>query len=1117
MIKLSRKLIFDSAAAIFILMTFSGCAQTRTNIKGDNAVPVVNSGAAVIRAIKVSSDSSKIEILTDKPLSYTYYKTIEPPKLVIDIAQADPRSVAKTLEVNNGNIKRIDVARHEFAGGFLSRIEIIPIKELGDFSVSTDSVDKGKLLVTFAKSPSEEQRNAGAKGETKPALAPENGGKPKEPQLQAEANAVKGEAKPPATVVAAAKPAMQQTQNAQPAPGAVSGSKKEEIQPAKGVVNKAGATNVEFNNKPAGQPKVVSAIAASGEGIEITVRGGIDTFSTFKLTKPDRIVLDIPGVKNGIVTRSMAINKFGVGQARLGSYPGKVRIVLDAAKGSFPAYRVMKSDHGLQVFFSELPVKSAEKAEKKPVRVAFSPVPETKRALPPEPVSDIQKEGKLSAEGARNDVKPADDPKTAKVPPAKALSAIAANGEGIEITINGGIGTFSIFKLAKPDRIVLDMPGVKSGIPVTPITINKFGIGQARLGIYPDKLRIVLDATKEYLPSYQVMKSANGLRILFTEVPANPAVMVAKEPAKEAAESSIETKKVITRGVSTIEAIDFSIVGGYSQIALKVGGACNVGKMSHATGGLVLTIHNCQVPKKFQRMIDTSAFSSVVKKIIPYQVKEKEGYDVRILVKLREKVADTNLKPEGDTIYWSIKNPEIAKTPTVASNLAAEQPETPFVPEIAQREKAQQPVETEAAQNKQLAVTSKPGEKKVYTGRRVSLEFSDADIRKILQLIAEVSNLNFLIGDDVSGTLSIKLVNVPWDQALEVILDAKGLEKRQEGNIMYIKPRGKFKTEEQEESEALQEHERRMELKTQLFEVNFAAIDDIASQFEKLKSDRGTISKDSRTNRVIVTDIGDRLEKMRNLLKQLDLPEKQVMIEARIVEATTTFTQDMGVQWGLHYKDGSASILGVNDLDVGLGGIVIPPPTSGTFSTTSSTTTGGAAGISFGKLTSNVQLDLVLSAAATVGQIKVISTPKVITLNNKAAKISQGQSIPYQTTSAEGTQTQFVEAALTLEVTPHVANDGSISMKIKASNNSAGSSVNGAPPPINKKEATTEVQVMNGETTVIGGIYQDSDSDSDSGVPFLKDIPLLGWLFKSNSKSKTKTELLIFITPKIVS
>jgi type IV pilus assembly protein PilQ len=1120
MITLSRKLIYYSAAAIFLLAIFSGCAQTRSNIKDDNAT-AGNSSAAVIQAIRVSSDASQIEILTDKPLSYTYYKTIEPPKVVIDIAQTDPGSVTRTLEVNVGNIKRIEVAKHEFTGGFLSRIEVTPTKEVGDFSVTTDSVDKGKLLITFAKLPSEEMRVSESKGEPKPA-ATEIGDKPKETQLQSEPKVINEEVKPSAAIDASANPASQQTRNeiieekkdTPPSPGAVPDSNKDEKLPV-GAINKDVKPADELKTAPAPQALVLSAVTTSDESIDIAVNGGVDTFNAFKLTKPDRIVLDMPGVKNGITAKSIAINKFGVGQARLGNYPGKVRIVLDAVKDSLPAYQIIKSANGLKILIGEASVKPAGKIANEPVREAVEPGVEPKPGQPaPAAVSDNKKEEKQPAGEIDKEAKPAVEPNSTPAHQPKVVSAITASDEGIEITVNGGIDTYSSFKLTKPDRIVLDVPGVKSGISGKPIAINKFGVAQARLGSYPDKVRIVLDPAKDILPSHQIIKSANGLSVLFVDAPAKTAGMVEKEPVKEGADSSVETKKAIKSVASLIEAIDFRIVGEYSQIALQLGGDCNVGKMSRVADGLVLTIHNCQVPRKFQRMIDTRAFPSVVQKIIPYQVKVKKGYDARILVKLRQRVADTSLKPEGNTVFWNFKNPEIAKTQAVASRPSRDLPETHSVLKVAQREQAVQSGGTDAAQDRQHSAAPKPGEKKVYTGRRVSLEFSDADIRKILQLIAEVSNLNFLIGDDVSGTLSIKLVNVPWDQALEVILETKGLEKRQDGNIMYIKPKGKFKTEEQEESEALKEHERRMELKTIVFEISFAAVDDISKQFEKLKSDRGSISQDARTNRVIVTDISDRIEKMRLLLKELDLPEKQVMIEARIVEATSSFSRDLGVQWGIHYKDGSASIMGINNLDIGLGGIVIPPPTSGTFSSTSATTTGGAAGISFGKLTSNIQLDLRLSAAASVGQIKVISTPKVITLNNKAAKISQGQSIPYQTTSAEGTKTEFIEAALTLEVTPHVANDGSISMKIKASNNSAGT---GTPPPINKKEATTEVQVMNGETTVIGGIYQDNDTEQNSGVPFLQDIPFLGWLFKSNTKSKTKTELLIFITPKIVS
>ena len=288
----------------------------------------------------------------------------------------------------------------------------------------------------------------------------------------------------------------------------------------------------------------------------------------------------------------------------------------------------------------------------------------------------------------------------------------------------------------------------------------------------------------------------------------------------------------------------------------------------------------------------------------------------------------------------------------------------------------------------------------------------------------------------------------------------------------------------------------------------------VAGQFQSFKSERGTISVDNRTNRVIVTDVEPAIEKMANLLKALDIPEKQVLIEARIVEASSSFTQDLGIQWGIHYRDGSASLFGINSLDTGFGGIVTN--VASTVGLPAASAAGGALGLSFGKLTSNVQVDLRLSAAAEAGQVKIISTPKVVTLNNKSAKISQGQMIPYSTVSAEGTKTEFVEAALTLEVTPHITADGSVSMKIKATNNSAGSAATGVAPPINKKEATTELLVKSGETTVIGGIYVDTDTSTDSGVPYLKDIPLLGWLFKSNNQKKSKSELLIFITPKIV-
>jgi type IV pilus assembly protein PilQ len=718
-----------------------------------------------------------------------------------------------------------------------------------------------------------------------------------------------------------------------------------------------------------------------------------------------------------------------------------------------------------------------------------------------------EKQGRMEEKQAVQAAK--DNPAFSSSRKARTVTAVNVANDGIEILADGGIDTFTTFKLANPARLVLDITGVKNGVSAKTVEIRKFGFDKARLGESPDKVRIVFDVTKASIPPYRVGKSERGLKIFLQGIVLAEPVTSSAAMAGEPVSQRVEVSGKVTHKTSMVEAIDFKPVEGYSQISVKVGGACAAEKPKKSAGRWALTIRNCQLPLNLQRVLDTSAFPSSVQEITPYQVRIKGGYETKIQVKVRSDIP-FNFRQDGDTIYWSFKNPEgyeITAARPVGSNAVAASP----------RGKTAATVEREIPLDRQIPVIQTTDKKKVYTGRRVTLEFSDADVRKIFQLIADVSSLNFLIADDVSGTISLKLVNVPWDQALDVILDSKSLEMKRDGNIVQIKPRGKFKTQEQEEDEAKRDREKRMELVTRVFEVNFADIKDIEAKFKEFGSKfPGTsVISDSRTNKVIVVDNINRIKKMEELLAKIDSPEKQVMIEARIVEATSTFSRDLGVQWGIHYKDGSASVLGINQLDTGFGGILTQVPPAAGFQDFA--TPGGSMGLSFGKLTSNIQVDMRLSAAATAGLIKIISTPKVVTLNNKPAKISQGQSIPYQTTSAEGTKTQFVDATLSLEVTPHITSDGNIGMKITASNNSAANAPPGIAPAINKKEATTELQVMNGETTVIGGIYVDNDTELDSGVPFLMDIPLFGWLFKSNTRSKTKTELLIFITPRVVN
>ncbi|MGC8684195.1 MAG: type IV pilus secretin PilQ [bacterium] len=432
------------------------------------------------------------------------------------------------------------------------------------------------------------------------------------------------------------------------------------------------------------------------------------------------------------------------------------------------------------------------------------------------------------------------------------------------------------------------------------------------------------------------------------------------------------------------------------------------------------------------------------------------------------------------------------------------------------------------------------GMKHVYTGRRISLDFKDADIQDILRLIAEVSNKNIIAGDDVHGKVTMKMTNVPWDQALDIILQTNNLGMVQVGNIIRIAPIDVLRKEQEAQLEAKQKKEKLEELVTRIIPVNYAKATDLAAQLKSLLTSRGSVSVDGRTNSIIIKDVPKVITEAEKLVKALDLQTPEVLIEARIVEADTNFTRQLGVQWGTTYNASPAygnptGLSFPNTIGVG-GGIIRqnptaqPLPLAGGVGASGNnyivnlpaavgTGAGGAIGFTFGNLTNSFLLDLQLSAMEQTGEGKIISSPKVTTLDNTTAKIQQGLSIPYQTVSQMGTQTQFIDAVLSLEVTPHITANGSIIMKIKAEKNAPDTSILSASgvPSISKKEADTEVLVKNGETTVIGGIYQFNKSTTVSGVPWFYKIPLIGWLFKNTTKTNSTTELLIFITPRIVN
>ncbi len=678
------------------------------------------------------------------------------------------------------------------------------------------------------------------------------------------------------------------------------------------------------------------------------------------------------------------------------------------------------------------------------------------------------------------------------------LTDIAIVADGIDIRTNAPVRKYKYFNMTKPQRLVVDLYGFKSELSRT-LKLNAYGIDTARIGSYADKTRIVFDSMSEAFPAYTLDKSSSGLKLNLQAAAASSG-----SPAPTAApvaENDLSAPAAPRQ--AAIEAIDFKVVEGVSRIQITVAGNCDMAEPARTAHGLMLTFKSCLLPKSLQRPFDTGKFDSVVKNMTPYQVTTNRKRDAKINVTLRQSAPYTVSKA-GSVITVDITNPQHYD---VASSNEGPQLISSANTTVAGNGTGNSSLKRDPALSRTPQQKSERGmERKQYTGKRVTLEFADADIRKIFQLIGEVSNLNILVGDDVTGTISLKLVNVPWDQALDVILDTKNLAMKRTGNIVVIRPRDKMTTQADEEVAARKAYEKTLEMQMKIFEVNYADVKDVATHFGNYKSERGTISTDARTNRVIVNDIAPALDKMSFLIKELDMPEKQVLIEARIVEASSDFSRDLGIQWGAHYDDSPTATM-----DAGFGGSVTNLIGAAGFAAS-----GGALGMTLGKLAEGFQLDMRLQAMETATQGKIISTPKILTLNNKPAKISQGTMQPYQTVSSEGTKTEFVEATLKLEVTPHIMANGNVIMKIKATNDDVQPVTAGTAPPINKKEATTEMVVKNGETTVIGGIYKDSESMADDGVPWLMDIPVLGWLFKSNNKTKKKSELLIFVTPRIV-
>jgi type IV pilus assembly protein PilQ len=620
------------------------------------------------------------------------------------------------------------------------------------------------------------------------------------------------------------------------------------------------------------------------------------------------------------------------------------------------------------------------------------------------------------------------------------------------------------------------------------------------------------------------------------------ALKAAKEGELRAREAEIEVLKAKLRENKTavakaaVKAVDFDGGKGRALLKITLEGEPSYQVESRSDKDFLMILDGTSIPAPLQRTLDTQEFGSPVAWVSSYEDPARKGRTV-ISVHLKE-TATNSVISSGGSVQWSFRSGSEAQD-TVAAAASSSGAQTSVVGQSKNGPQTNPAVVTAGLANPQnpfAVVNPKPGKKKKkYSGKRINLSIKDADIQHVLAFLSRVGGVNIVTSDGVRGNVSFYLEDVPWDLALDMILKSSGMDYVTEDGIYRVAPQSEI---QKEYEVALDKQKKIVELKqlqVKLIPVNYANADALSQQIKSVLSEKGQISVDKRTNTIIVKDIEEHVQALDDLVRRLDAQTPQVLIEARIVEASNDFTREVGVQWGgsLQASPEYANQTGlIFPSSVGLAGGSSDQSstTNGLFNSgnpnyavnlpaAAGQGSGGSIGLSLGSVGGAANLYLRLSAAESEGIVKIISAPRISTVDNSAATIQQGVSFPVSVVSAQGVNTQFFDANLKLDVVPHVTQDGNIQLKIDITKNEPDFSQVGAngTPTIRKKEAHTELLLKDGDTTVIGGIFTRSTSKNYKKVPFFADIPLLGWFFRSNKEADQRSEMLIFITPRIVN
>jgi type IV pilus assembly protein PilQ len=527
--------------------------------------------------------------------------------------------------------------------------------------------------------------------------------------------------------------------------------------------------------------------------------------------------------------------------------------------------------------------------------------------------------------------------------------------------------------------------------------------------------------------------------------------------------------------INNIEAIDFKLnSNNEGQVLVYLSDNMLAADVNDNLGKLNIELHNTEIIDDLLYKLDVTDFGSLVTNIETF----RDGRNARLVV-------DTN----GDFIF----------TQEQEGNL--------FILTV---------------KEKPTKAPSYLGEKDEFNGRNISLSFQDIPVRTVLQIIADYNEFNLIISDTVTGNITLQLDGVPWDQALSIILKVKGLDKRMQGNILMVAPSDELAAREAKTLQAKQQVEELAPLYSEYVQINYAKAAEFAELIKNndtsILSARGSVSVDERTNTLLIRDTAKSIEDIIRMISVLDISVRQVIIEARMVTVKDDMNEELGIRWGATNTDGESTVSGsMEGVDTARGGSV-PNITDRLNVNLPVASPAGTIAFQVARLANGTILDLELSALEKENKGEVIASPRITTANQKEAYIEQGVEIPYQEASSSGaTSTQFRKAVLSLKVTPHITPDDKVILDLVVTQDSVSSVSSGSSPAIDTQRLATQVLVNNGETIVLGGIYQQSIVSTISKVPFLGDIPYLGLLFRTSSQLNEKKELLIFVTPRIVT